>query len=267
MISSIDLLQVLRQIANNRSEIKLLNIYKGLPISYDTNIDSVNDAEIQVPSNKHQLACLYYQGESFLQVEELPFIIRSQVISLNLAKQNAVFSNFEMVKNNIGNRTEIRVEPDEPLIVSIQFKGSVSDTLAPLTDISAGGASVYFETYMFPSRLCHPGNELTMTLSLPDSASHKIKKLSQKPGTDSRKPNLSLRANLTEGQDGKIVITARGKVIAVHPEFHLKRYRVSVRLFFKDLSRIVILQYISQRQTEIIQDLRLLSDGLYSLKK
>jgi len=267
LISSIDLLQVLRQIANNRSEIKLLNIYKGLPISYDTNIDYVNDAEIQVPSNKHQLACLYYQGESFLQIEELPFIIRSQVMSLNLAKQNAVFSNFEMVKNNIGNRTEIRVEPDKPLVVSIKFKGSVSDMFAPLTDISAGGASMYFEAYMFPSRLCHPGNELTMTLSLPDSVSHKIKKLSQKPGIDSRKPNLSLRTNLTEGQDGKIVITAHGKVIAVHPEFHLKRYRVSVRLFFKDLSRIVILQYISQRQTEIIQDLRLLSDELYSLKK
>jgi len=30
---------------------------------------------------------------------------------------------------------------------------------------------------------------------------------------------------------------------------------------------MVILQYISQRQTEIIQDLRMLSDELYDLKK
>ncbi|MBI5943521.1 MAG: hypothetical protein HY864_04070 [Chloroflexi bacterium] len=265
LISSSDLLQALRQIADSKSEVRLLNIYKGLPISYDTNINFIDDSEIQVRSNKHQLACLYYQGESFLQGGELPYIIKSQVISLNLAREIAVFSNFEAVKNNIGNRTEIRVEPDEPLVVTIQFNGSMSEIFAPLTNISAGGASVYFETYLFPTRLCQPGNDLTMTISLPDSVSHKIKKLSQKPGTG--KLNLSPRTNIPEGQDGKIVITARGRVVAVHPEFSLKRYRVSVRLFFKDLSRIVILQYISQRQSEIIQDLRILSDELYSLKR
>ncbi len=265
MISNLDLLPALRRIADNKSELKLLNIYKGLPISYDASIDFIDNSEIQVRSNKHQLACLYYQGESFLQAEELPYIIRSQVISLNLAKEIAVFSNFEAVKNNIGQRTEIRVEPDEPLVVAIQFNGSVAEIFAPLTNISAGGASVYFETYMFPTRLCQPGNDLTMTISLPDSVSHKIKRLSQKPGTG--KLNLPPRTNIPEGQDGKIVITARGRVIGVHPEFQLKRYRVSVKLFFKDLSRIVILQYISQRQSEIIQDLRILSDELYSLKR
>jgi len=245
----------------------MLNIYKGLPISYDTNIDSVGGSEIQVHSSKQQIACLYYQGVSYLQAEELPFVIRSQVISLNLGKENAIFSNFEAVKNDIGNRTQIRVEPNEPLIVTIQFKGSASEMLVPLADISAEGASVYFESYMFPSRLAQPGNEFTMSISLPDSVSHKIKKLSQKPNTENRNLNFPSRTNLTEGQDGKIVITARGRVIAVHPEFHLNRYRVSVKLFFKDLSRMVILQYISQRQTEIIQDLRLLSDELYSFKK
>ncbi len=267
LISSPDLIQVLRQIAKDKSEIKLLNIYKGLPISYDASIDSVDDSEIQIHGNKHQLACLYYQGESYLQSTGLPFIIRSQVISMNLAKENVIFSNFEAVKNNIGNRTEIRVEPDEQLVVTIQFNGSAADIFAPLTNISAGGASVIFEAYMFPTRLCQPGNDLTMTISLPDSASNKSKKLSQKPTIDNRKLNSYSRTNSTEGQDGKIVITARGKVIAVQPEFQLKRYRVSVKLYFKDLSRIVILQYISQRQSEIIQDLRILSDELYNLKR
>jgi hypothetical protein len=245
----------------------MLNIYKGLPVSYDTNIDSIGDSEFQVYGNKHQIACLYYQGESYLQGEELPFIIRSQVMSLNLAKESAIFSNFEVAKSNIGNRTQIRVEPDESLMVAIEFNGSASEIFAPLADISADGASVYFETYMFPAKLSQPGNELTMTISLPDSVSHKIKKLSQKPKIEGRKLNLSSRTNLTGGQDGKIVITARGRIIAVRPEFHLNRYRVSAKLFFKDLSRTVVLQYISQRQSEIIQDLRVLSDELYSLKK
>lgn len=262
-----DYLQLFRQVARNRSEIRLLNIYKGLPISYDTNIEYVMASEITVPSSKHQLACLYHQGVSYLQGEELPFVIRSEVMSLNLAKESAVFSNFEVAKNNIGNRTQIRVEPEEPLVVSIKFSGSSSEFLAPLADISANGASVYFEAFMFPARLAKPGSELTMSLSLPDAVSNKIRKLSQKPKLDGRKVTAPFRTNITGGQDGRIVITAHGKVIAVRPEPPLNRFRMSTQLFFKDLSQMVILQYITQRQSEIIQDLRMLSEELYKPKK
>ncbi|MCX6064919.1 MAG: hypothetical protein NT121_04090 [Chloroflexi bacterium] len=244
----------------------MLNIYKGLPISYDVNINSIGDSEIQVHSNKIQLACLYHQREAYLEGDELPFVIRAQVISLNLAKEDAELANFETAKNNIGKRVQIRVEPSEPMVVVLQFAGSTSEILAPLADVSAGGASVYFESFMFPARLFQPGSEITMTISLPDAVSHKIKKLTKKPMIESRDTKSFFRTSLTGGQDGKIVITARGRVIAVHPEFHLNRYRVSMKLFFNDLSRVVILQYLSQRQAEIIQDLRVLSDELYSRK-
>jgi hypothetical protein len=71
-----DLIRMLEQFATNQSEVKLLNIYKGLPITYDTNINSVGDFEIFVPANRQHIACLYYQRETFLQVEKLPFLIR-----------------------------------------------------------------------------------------------------------------------------------------------------------------------------------------------
>lgn len=260
-------MELFRQIARNRSGIRLLNIYKGLPISHDTSVDSVVASEIRVPSSKHQIACLYHQGESYLQGSELPFIIRSEVMSLNLAKEYVVFSNFEVAKNNIGKRAQIRVEPEEPLIVSIKFNGSPAEFLAPLADISINGASIHFEAFMFPARLCQPANELTMTIPLPDAVSNKLRKLSQKPKLDARKVTAPLRASSTGGLDGRIVITAHGRVIAIRAESHLGRFRVSTQLFFKDLSQMVILQYISQRQSEIIQDLRLLSEELYKFNK
>ncbi len=262
-----DYINLFRQVARNRSEIRLLNIYKGLPISYETNVESVVASEIKVPSSRHQIACLYYQGESYLQGAELPFIIRSEVVSLNLAREYVTFSNFEAARRNVGNRAQIRVEPEEPLIVSLKFTGSASEFLAPVTDISVNGASIYFESFMFPARVCQPGNELTMTLPLPDSISNKLRKLSQKPKLDGRKGTAPLRPNATGGLDGRIVITAHGKVVAVRPEPHLSRFRVSTQLFFKDLSQMVISQYISQRQSEIIQDLRLLSEELYKVAK
>jgi len=254
-----DLLTILRQIARDQSSIRLMNIYKGLPISYDTNITSVGASEIQVPCSKNHIACLYYQGESYLMGDEIPVVIRSKVARLNLAKDYAVFSNFESAQDNIGKRMQIRVEPEEPIMVGIEFKGSAFEFLAPLADISANGASVFFESTMFPGRLSKPGNELTLSIPLPDSMTHKIKKLTQKATSEARKTMPAPKGN-------QVVVTAGGRVIAVKPEADSNRYRLSVQLSFKDLSRMVILQYISHRQTEIIQDLRVLSEDLYKRK-
>jgi hypothetical protein len=261
-----DLLQTLRQVEKNKSSIKLLNIYKGLPISYSTNILSVGASEIVVPGNKNHIACLYYQGESYLLGDELPTIVRSQVKSLNLAKDHAILENFEIAQTNIGNRAQIRVEPDDPLVVGIQFKSSPFEFLAPLADISASGASFFFEGYIFPSRLSQPGSEFTMTISIPDFVVRKMKKLSARPGNEGRMATAPLRTNLSSGHDGQVVINANGRVIAVRHELELDRFRVSAQVFFKDLSRMVILQYISHRQTEIINELRLLSEDLYNGK-
>lgn len=262
MEADLDILEEFRKISRNRSEIKLLNSYKGLPISYGASIDSVNDDGIEVHSNRYQIACLYHQGESYFLSNELPYLIRSQVISLNLGKENAVFSNFERVSSSIGNRSQIRVQPDEPIIVSIRFDGLSAELLVPLADISGEGASLYFENYLFPARQAQPGNTFSIMVPLPDSVSSKIKRLSTRPIKPSGRTG-----GLPEGDDGQIILNAHGRVVGVQREPEMGRYRVSTRLYFKDLSRLVVMQYISMRQTEIIQDLRNLSDELYKLKK
>jgi hypothetical protein len=256
-----ELIQMLGQIAKNRSEIRLLNIYKGLPITYETSINAIGDFEIRVPGSKQQLACLYHQRETYLQGERIPFLIRSQVISLNLAKEDAVLSNFEVAKPDIGKRTQIRVEPDEPLVAFIQFLNAGYDLPVPLTDISAEGASFYLETQLFPIRRIRPGSEISVSISFPDMVIQKIRKLSTKPLPENRNPKPTLRTGSM--QEGKVTITARGKIMSVHPEAHLDRYRVGMKLYFQDLARLVIVQYISQRQAEIIRDLRLLSEELH----
>lgn len=262
-----DLYSLLAQIARKQSEIKLLNIFKGLPISYDVRINTVGESVIQVHSNKYQLACLYYQRETYLRGEELPSVLYSQVVSLHLGREDATLTNLEMAPNSIGNRTQIRVEPQEPLVAILRFNGSSSELYVPLVDISGEGACAYIEDYMFPSRLCRPGNEFSLTISLPDTVSLKTKKLATKPLLEGQGLRSSFNTDSLRVQDNKVAVTTQGKIISVRSEIHSKRYRVGMRLFFKDLSRSVVLQYISQRQSEIIRDLSVLTEELYSLKK
>ena len=263
-MANLDLFPLLRQIAKDRSDIRLLNVYKGLPISYDAQIHSVGDSEIQIHSNRFQLACLYYQQETFLQGEALPFVLRSQVVSLHLGKEDATLSNLELAPQSIGNREQIRVEPDGQLFALIQFSGAPIGLSAPIADISAEGAGVYLESYMFSPRFCYPGNSISVSITLPDTVSQKLKKSFSKPLRDI-KTTGSLHADAAIGSAGTVVITTLGKVTSVRSEFI--RYRVGLRLFFRDLSRSVILQYIAQRQSEIIRDLSILTDDLYNRKK
>ncbi len=241
---SMDIFRYLRELVKNQSAIKLLNVYKGLPISHDASISSIGDSEIQVHSNRYQLASLYYQQETYLKGEDSAYVLHSQVASLHLGKEDATLTNLEMASQNVGKRSQIRVEPVEPLIAYIQFKGAPMGLAARIADISADGAAVYLEPYMFSPKICRPGNQVSVSITLPDNISQRIKK-----------PSTS----------GTVALSTTGEVISVRPEF--VRYRVGMRLFFKDLSRTVILQYIAQRQSEIIRDLVQLSDELYSRKR
>lgn len=258
-MSDVDVLKLFRKIAREQSGLELLNIYKGLPITQETKIVSVGTTEIQVEGNRSHVACLYYQGESYLRSKDLPFIIRSKVKSLNLERNYAVLSDFEAAHDNIGMRAQIRVETDANLIATVQFKNSAFEFKTPMVDISASGASIYFEEYIFPFRICQPESELTIHIPIPDFVSKKI--MARSPKT-----TAPLRY-LPNHQEGDIHINASGRVVAIRQDAKNKRYRVSVQLYFKDISRMVILQYISHRQAEIIKDLRTLADNLYNSKK
>jgi hypothetical protein len=262
-----NLFEILERLSQNQSGIRLLNIYKGLPISYDATISSLGDSEIHVISNKYQISCLYHQRETFIRSEDLPFVIRSQVISLNLAKEDAVLANFEMAQNSIGNRMNIRVEPEEHLVGSIQFKGLPTKVMAAIADISIHGASIYIEDFLFPVRLFQPGNEISMSILIPEILIQKTKKTLTSQIIDSRNVRSLVRSGPPFVSDGNIEINAWGKILAVRPELHANRYRVSVKLFIKDQERAVVSQYISQRQTEIIRDLRILSEELFKRRK
>lgn len=260
----IDLYLRLRQIAERQTDIRLLNVYKGLPISYDAQIHAVGDRELRVHSSLNQLACLYYQGETFLQVTELPFALRSQVVSLHLGKQDATLTNLEVASRNVGNRSQIRVEPDEPLMALIQFEGAPIGLSTPIADISAEGASVFLEPYMYAARICRPGNAVSVSITLPDSISQKMKKFVNKPV---RETYGSLLGDPSRQPANTITMNTTGKITSVLPQPAWRRYRVGMQLLYKDLSRAVILQYISQRQAEIIRGLNLLSQELYNRTK
>ena len=253
------MLALLGQLSKNQTGIRLLNIFKGLPVNYDASIRSADDFEICITTSRYQLACLYHQRETYLQANQLPDTIRAQVISLNLAREEAVLANFELAPNTIGNRMNIRVEPGDELIGMLQVKGFPTKIAAPIADISIFGTSFFIDGFLFPVRFFQPGNEIGMTISFPVLA---IKKPKNALNENRNTRNL-VRSSLPVGVDGKLDIYAWGKVLSVRPDLARGRYRVSIKFYIKDPERLLVSQYISMRQAEIIKELQLLTNELF----
>ena len=280
-----DLFLLFQKIQHSQSELKLLNIYKGLPISCDTSILSVGDIDIKVHANRSQLACLYYQHETFLQGENLPDTLLAQVISINLSREDAVLTNSEVIKKEIGKRSEIRVEPGEPMIVMLQMKETGTKLNVFLADISTSGIGVYLDRALFHPRFYKSGDDLSVTVFFPASFVPSSRSHSASPPPDPLKiasariisanyrspvacPKSYPRRHFSspKGVESSTTITARGTLINIHPELHYSRYRLGIKLNFDEASTALVLQYIAQRQPEIIRDLRLLADELYQQK-
>lgn len=267
MAPSLDLMDLLGQIPKNQPEIRLLNIYKGLPINYDASISSVGIDDIRVLASKYQLACLYHQGETYIQANKLTYTIKSQVMSLNLGREEAVLSNFELAPNTIGNRMNIRVEPGNDLNGVLQFKGYPNKVVTPIADISIYGTSVFVDDFLFPVRLFQPGNDISMAISFPAVALQKPKKVFTSQLSETRNTRSRTRNTSIIEMDGNVDINAWGKILSVRPDPQNRRYRVSIKFYIKDPERMLVSQYISLRQSEIIHELQVLTNELYDRTK
>ncbi len=267
MTSLKDIFGKIDHVINSETRIRLLNIYKGLPITNEAAVTFVGDDEIHVSSGKNQISCLYHQHETFIQGIDLPFTIRGEVISLNLNKQDAVLKNLDIRPNNIGKRMNIRVEPSSTMMGVIQFKDHPARLTVPIADISGFGVSVFLRDFLFPVKLFQPGNEISFSIRLPETVVKKPVKLSTRQVTGSRGIIIPIRKQVPPLKEGQLEINAWGKILGVSTEKITNRYRVNIKLILRDTDKAYVTNFIIQRQNEIIQDLRFLTDNLFGEKK
>ena len=267
MIDKLELFELLQPFAEQKSQIRLLNIFKGLPITHEATIKSVSDSEIIVNCDRYQLACLYNQRETYIQSNELPFTLRAQVLRINLTKEEASLSDFEIAQSDIGNRMNIRVIPGDQLVGIFQIQGNPTKVIAPIADISNYGISVYINELLFPIKLFQTGDDVNLTIAFPEKVSSEIKKELLKQISATRNSRRVLRTIRPPTiPHGNMSINAWGKILAIRSEKKSFRHRVSMKLYIKDSERLILTKYISVRQAEIIQDLRFLAEDLFNSK-
>jgi len=270
-----EILAIFQQASREKKNIRLINVYKGFPISYPGTVITVDKKELKVKTEAFQAVCLYLDKETYIQSDMFPAIVRANVTGLEFNKLEVTLSAFRYVVGGIGDRTQVRVGPKEPLEGTIQSKERHTIVRAELADLSLDGLAVYLEPQLFTPRLYYKGAELFIHLKLPG-----VKKKPVPMDTESSfptRPEVQPRFNdvrtaptsrpqmeyppiytTSTPQRGEFVIL--GTIVNVREEALYRRMRLGIRIDNEGPSRSLISEFLLQRQTEILREIR----GLYN---
>ena len=278
---ALDYMNVFWNLASGRETISLLNVYKGIPISYPATIINVGETAIELITEKHQLVCLYHERETHIQSPEIAEIIFAKVIGLDVPNLTAVLGQFEVVNKTIGERREVRVWPKFSIEGEVQTEELADTYQAEMADISRSGLGIYIrERDYFPRVYCN-GRKLVVSFKLPgvyqiyEPKSYDYSSSSQAvnaPRYDRSSMRFSTihqpKSNPENTQIRRLAspeITVQGVIANIMALENQHRYRVGIRLYPNEFAQLIITQFVSQRQSEIIQEInsvyQLISQG------
>ena len=272
-----EILGLFPQIKREKKEIKLINVYKGFPISYPGTVVAVGKKAIKVKTEAFQTVCLYLDKETYVQSDIFPAVVRANVVDLDFNKLEATLSTFKYVVGGIGHRTQVRVEPKVPMEGLIQSKERHTVVRGELADISLDGLAVYLKPQLFTPRLYYKGAEIIIHTKLPGmkkpSTPRVIEEnMPRRPEAQPRFDDLrraSTRLPMAEyppiytgdsPRRGEFVIL--GTIVNLREESLYRRWRLGIHLNAESSSRALISEFMLQRQSEILREIRSLYNAL-----
>ncbi len=276
-----EFLGVFRYLHKKRKPLKLLNVYKGLPVVSEVQILYVGTRTLIVKPESSQLVCLFNDRQTFIQNEIFPRTVRARVDELDLLSGEVALSGFYYTDSGIGERRHLRVIPDEPvrsILQSIDLQESLNGELA---DLSREGMAILVQREM-PATFIYVGAQVLAYIELPVRMTVQNAAMSSntqeennsgvvRPDIDGRflnlerslyRPplNISSSAPRVRLVNGKSELGLLGVVVNVRPS--AGNQRVGLHLAQRHAANELLRRFISLRQSEIIRELRAIYDEL-----
>jgi hypothetical protein len=163
-----DLLSLFQELQATESPVKLLNTYRGFPVSYEATILTIDQGMLACRVHEYQAVSMALEGITHLQHERLPETVRASVMAVDVVKKRAVLTEFERAGSAIGKRESIRVQPNEPLDAEIyDGRRRIGGKIA---DISTTGVGVFtFAAYIYGDLSVELNKEVTVDFRLPNT--------------------------------------------------------------------------------------------------
>ena len=255
---------IFKQIYQDKGSIRLMNVYKGIPISTSGTILSVDSDSITIHTEKSQVVSMYHDRLTYINTDLGNTIYKAKVESIDFKNINAVLTSFEVADDHIGKRTQVRVVPADPIQSVVKTNEIRSINQGMLADISQSGLAIYIRSEDFSPVVYKPGVKINLFLKLPiterQTAKLKMPQRQVKPRYENlRQPNYQRSESVEEVEKQEKLdpeVELIGTIVNIHSDNWKGRYRVGVKVSMKDPSKKVLANFISMRQAEIIREIR-----------
>ncbi len=224
-----EILKIFRQIAYENRKVRLLNLYKGIPISYAASIVNIGEASVTVRTEKIQLVCMYLAKETHIQNVQFPHLVQASVVLVDAEKVNAMLSHFSYKPERFGELTQVNVQPASP-IQGVMLSDQNVPVSGELADISLDGVAVIVEEKNI-SPACHAGEDVRLRVQFPQKV-------------------------LFEEEDPTQTLELHGSIANIKSGLPDGKCRIGVELHRDSPARLDLARFISLRQTELLREIR-----------
>ncbi len=278
MSSSEDIPIIFGRIAKEGQEIRLVNVYKGFPISYPGTVTAVDRKSVQIKTNPFQIVCIYQDKETFIRASAFPTTVKGSVMRIHIPTTEVILSRFEYASKGIGARRQVRVEPADMVKGTIKNNDRKMNLTGELADISLDGMAVLLSPGMQAPKILREGTRVSVHIQLPIDVTPPqhtpldiVPASAPKPERFSgiKKPLSAMDSNTLDtyinyppiyAQDDEGLIqkefTFEGVVVNVVADRELRKHRIGIRLLNNGPTRSAVSQFILQRQTTILNEIR-----------
>ena len=160
-----EIISELLQLERDKTPISLMNVYKGLPVTYPVSIIASYQGRLLLKTNRYQIACLKLDGCAFIRNNNNSIVYKGRVEKINFKLRQVILKDFEYADSEIGNREQVRVQVQDEVDVVID-QGVGAPIRTKLFDISIKGIAVDIRN---GDLKIEKGNMVKTALQLPET--------------------------------------------------------------------------------------------------
>ncbi|GAM09264.1 pilZ domain protein [Geobacter sp. OR-1] len=123
-----------------KNDLRILNYYKEIPVSYDATISHIDDDLVEMQVHQHQAVVMFVEKIAFLKSNHFPHDVLAKVYKANINKCIGLLHNFSYTQIRAERRRFVRVQIVDP--VKVNFRRIDKNFDGHLIDISIGGLSL-----------------------------------------------------------------------------------------------------------------------------
>lgn len=220
---------VFENIVVSKEPVRFHNTYRGMPVSYSgTIVRMLKGGRVWFNVPKAQILCMRRDHITYLKSNLFYAPVKAKVVHIDWGKEIVELCDFTFIYTSIGDRKLVRVEPKDPIPVSLNPEGTRHYTNGAIIEISIRGLAIIIESKAYIMARYGKGEKVIIEYILP----------------------------IDDVDVDTKTINHVGIVRNIIDQVHQDKYRIGFQTYPSSKIDKLLTRYLAQRQVELLREIK-----------